>query len=224
MLELARLAVGLAEAEHQLRSGSPRRGTRTVAGPRARGRSADGLLVRQRRQRPPRRADREVDGLGRRPGSAASTKWYASSPRGGSWRRRAAARGSRRSGGADPLAGAHSATHRASPESARGRTCSAPQHRRPPRRSGAPWPPRAPRAPLAGQLGKSVEQLDRERSADRGRHRHDAARRRRQRDQAPLDRLPHAFRYSQLGERRQASPLGPHRRRRRRSGGAAPPR
>ena len=62
---------------------------------------------------------------------------------------------------------------------------------------------------LAGQLGKGVEHLDRERPADRGGHRHDAARGRRQSGKAPLDRLPHAVRDAELGERGQTPPFGP---------------
>ena len=57
---------------------------------------------------------------------------------------------------------------------------------------------------VAGQLGKGVEHRDRERPADRGSHRHGAARGGRQGGQAPLDRLSHAVRDAELGERSQA--------------------
>ena len=63
-------------------------------------------------------------------------------------------------------------------------------------------------SPFARQLRNRVEHLEGERSADHGRHRHDAARLRRQDGQTTLDRLPHAVRDTELRERPQAAPLG----------------
>ena len=68
VIELARLAVGLAEAEQQLAAGRLVGGVRELEGLEGAVEMADGLLVGQRGQRPAGRAGRVVDGLGRRSG------------------------------------------------------------------------------------------------------------------------------------------------------------
>ena len=169
----------------------------------------DGLLVRQRRQRAPRRAGREVDGLGRRRGLGGLDEVVRELAE-----RRIAVRGvPLLEDGRDPAV----QTHPARPAQRRVERLSNQRVGEgvAPRSIGFLFDDPARRGllerlehTLARQLGKRLEQLDRERSADRGSDRHDAARGRRQRDEALLDRLPHAIGYAQLAERCQAPPLG----------------
>ena len=210
LVELARLAVGLAEAEQQVAAGRVVGGLGELQGLERAVEVADGLLVGQRRQRPARRAGRVVDGLGRRSGLGGLDEVVGELAE-------------RRVG----VAGVPLLEDRADP--AMQTDAPGPAQRRverlPNQRVGEGVAPRSTgfllddpalrgllerlEHALARQLGKVVEHLDRERPADRGGHRHDAARRRRQRGQAPLDRLPHAVGYAELGERSQAPPLGP---------------
>ena len=191
--------MGLAEAEQQFAAGRLVGGLGELQSLERAVEMADGLLVRQRGQRPPRRADRVVDGLGRRSGLGGLDEVVGELAE-------------RRLGVAGVLLfedRADPAVQPDSPGPAQRRIERLPNQRVGERvaaqSTGFLLDDPALRGllerleqPLAGQLGKGVEHRDRERPADRGSHRHGAARGRRQRGQAPLDRLPHAVGYAEL--------------------------
>ena len=171
---------------------------------------ADGVFVGQRRQGPPGRAGRVVDGFGRRLRCGGRDEVVGKLAE----RRFGVARVLLFEDRADPAVQPHS------PRPAQRRVQRLPNQRvdeRVASRSACFLLDDAAlrclferlEQLLAGQLGQSVEHLDRERPADRGRHRHHAAGRRRQPRQAPLDRLPDAVGDAERGEGSQAAPLGP---------------
>ena len=225
-IELARLAVGLAEAEQQLAAGRLVGGLRELQGLEGAVEMADGLLVGQRGQRPPGRAGRVVDGLGRRSGLGGRDEVVRELAE----RRFGVAGVLLLEDRADPAVQPHApgpaqrrverlANQRVG-ERVAPRSTGAP-----PRRSGAPRPPRAPRAAArrAARQGASSTSIENDRPIAAAivtmrRAAGDSVARRR----SIASRTPSGM--PELGERGQAPPLGPLDRVRLRSGGAGPPR
>ena len=177
LVELARLAVGLAEAEQQLAAG---RGGRRLGQIQSSERAVEvtrGLLVCERRQRAPGRAGRVLDRLGRRARLGGRDEVIRELAE----RRLGIAGLPLLEDRADPAvqgrpAGRAERRVQASREAARGRTRSVLERRAPPRGSVARSPPRAHRARLAVQAGDGLDHLGRARPADGCGRQHHAAR------------------------------------------------